>query len=625
MLAITMLIALVLGTVIAIPFEANASNETLVYKNDFSSSVGKWEKFGTTAGTLRIENGALKMSSHTKTWHSPALDLYSMVKATGTGTYWVKLTVSYTGTTDVANEARLLIRGNGTNSFLAETNGNYYKSISSVYKTVPDKGMVLYGSFKMLKEDFLERYSSKLLLCVDGIPAGAGVSVSIDDVEVYRLDDTQITNGDFKNKLVGWRPWCSKGEDILEVNGLSKFNYYYGNYIRAKNYGSIACNIDQILAYYGMGEYLLSFEFCATTIDEEGCNKFSVYMSRGTSDYHKRIGNIYSKSTPQVYTFVIDVTHELYNNLHPQQNEVFFRIEYKGDTDTEITYNITNVVLAPKKLESFDVAMLDAGERVWILNRGQDADERTTGVMNLINATPTNAPATCSYISSDTSVVTVDERGLVTPVGGGVATITVTSHNNNITKQWTVAVNNESNKFIKVNQERSGWCWLACAKMLAYNYAQRKDTSFRNDSLRNTFVAVKPEANIEDYKQRTGTILDKQNAINYFLNGQNANLEIKYNALSTRDLINLIDENKIAVMDFDIYIGDTTRDVGHSSILYGYKYVRDEETGAFSFYILYYDTTKATSEEIIPVTYDSMLNHRLNDKSYEWIRTQYLD
>ena len=138
-------------------------------------------------------------------------------------------------------------------------------------------------------------------------------------------------------------------------------------------------------------------------------------------------------------------------------------------------------------------------------------------------------------------------------------------------------------------------------------------------------MAVKPEANIEDYKQRTGTILDKQNAINYFLNGQNANLEIKYNALSTRDLINLIDENKIAVMDFDIYIVDTTRDVGHSSILYGYKYVRDEETGAFSFYILYYDTTKATSEEIIPVTYDSMLNHRLNDKSYEWIRTQYLD
>lgn len=132
MLAITMLIALVLGTVIAIPFEANASNETLVYKNDFSSSVGKWEKFGTTAGTLRIENGALKMSSHTKTWHSPALDLYSMVKATGTGTYWVKLTVSYTGTTDVANEARLLIRGNGTNSFLAETNGNYYKSIKLI-------------------------------------------------------------------------------------------------------------------------------------------------------------------------------------------------------------------------------------------------------------------------------------------------------------------------------------------------------------------------------------------------------------------------------------------------------------------------------------------------------------
>lgn len=335
-----------------------ASNETLVYSNDFSSGSAGWYQFGTNSGSLSVENEELRMSNHTQAWFSPAYDMYSLLKSYGAGTYWFQISVKYTGdATDTAG-AYMNIRGNGSNSFLSNYSGNYLTAISSRIYLQEDVWATFYGSVKILASDFTTAgNSTTMVLCVDGIPYGSNVELFIDDVKIYRMDDTCITNSSFNSGLVGWRPWCNTGDDAIGADMITSYDMFYGRYLRVEKYGSIACNVDQILSYYGPGTYTLSFRMWSAYLGDNSSGNFDVYFSRGTSEYHYRIGGVNLKDNTDLFTFTVNITEEIYNNFRADLNEVFFRLNYSGDVDEQVLYFIDDVVLTPPALPEIKANM----------------------------------------------------------------------------------------------------------------------------------------------------------------------------------------------------------------------------------------------------------------------------
>lgn len=593
-----------------------ASNETLVYSNDFSSSSAGWYQFGTNSGSLSVENGVLKMSNHTEAWHSPAYDIYSLMQSYGAGTYWVQISAKYTGTASDTAGAYMSIRGNGPNSFLSNYSGNYLTSISSHISLQENVWTTFYGSIKILESDFnTVGYSTTMVLCLDGIPYGSDVQLFIDDVKIYRMDDTCITNGSFNSGLVGWRPWCNTGEDEIGAEMLSSYNMFYGRYMRVEKYGSIACNVDQVLSYYGPGTYTLSFRMWDGFLDDNSNGNFDVYFSRGTSDYHYWIGRVNLNGNMDTFTFTVNITEDIYNNFRADLNEVFFRLQYSGDMDAQILYFLDDVSLTPVALQSFSFALYCDGQTITHFNNGGP----NYGLLNVVSKSPANAPSFCTYSSSNPEIVSVDSQGRVTAHSGGVATITAVSHNGNKQMSIRVAVNNSITSFQRYSQERSGWCWLACAKMLANHYAQVNQVAFNDASLLTAFSAVKPNADVEKYEERTGTYFDRVEAIQYFLSRNDLSVLHGSSYMAQDELIEHIDNNELVILNMTNYKYGVEQAIGHSCVIYGYYYDKD-----FLLHILYYNpspTIQANRDK----RYSEMISYSPSSAdAWVWTSSEYL-
>ncbi len=339
---------LVCVAVVSFPTNAQAaaiiSEEKLIYQQDFSQATG-WFGFGVSGNTVSLSDGTLCMDNHTRSWYSPAYDLYDILEESGAGTYWLEVKVKYTGTTESAVEqAHVKIRGNNTNSFLVASGTNYYQRISRLYDMSSGLWCTMQASFKILESDFEEGKSTQLRFCIDGIPAGNDVNIYLDDFVLYKMADTQITNGDFNNELVGWRGWCSDSQDY--VNYISTEETARGQYVCARNYGSIACNVDQILDYYGAGKYTLQLEMYESHLDYARCGVFEVYLTQGTAGYSYKIGEL-DLNKASSFEFEFTINDAYYTVLSPEDHEVFLRFCYKGDTNYVYAYYIDNVKFIP--------------------------------------------------------------------------------------------------------------------------------------------------------------------------------------------------------------------------------------------------------------------------------------
>lgn len=385
--------------------------------------------------------------------------------------------------------------------------------------------------------------------------------------------------------------------------------------MRVEQYGSNACNVDQILSYYGPGTYTLSFRLWDGFLDDNNDGNFDVYFSRGTSDYHYRIGRVNLNGNTDVFTFTVNITEDIYNNFRADLNEVFFRLQYLGDTETQILYFLDDVSLTPTALQSFSFALYSDGQTITHLNRG----ETNYGILNIVSKNPANAPAFCTYSSSNPAIVSVDSRGRVTAHNGGIATITAISHNGNKQASIRIAVNNSITSFQRYSQEQSGWCWLACAKMLANHYAQVNQVAFNNASLLTAFSVIKPNANVEEYEERTGTYFNRIDAVNYFLYRNDLTL-MQYNSYMTQEkFVEHIDNNRLIILNMTNYKYGVEQAIGHSCVIYGYYYDED-----FLLHILYYNPSPSIQANR-DVKYSQMISYSSSSAdAWVWTSSEYL-
>ncbi len=574
------------------PLNAKAESSVVIYQNDFEAEnaldgIGTVTNFGyVTISDTEKHSGthSLRMAHHSNTWYSPSINLYDRIKAAGAGTYHFSAYVMYTGepSEHYTTDGYMLIRGGSSsdaNSFITEdVSGNYFKRISQPQYILGENQWRLFtGSLKVLESD-LERDNGNFLFCFDGLPFGSNVTLFFDDIKITKLSDSEITNGDFSDGITGWRTWS----DVEYVDHITVMEQedpwipFYGNYLRTVTYGSIACNVDQILSYYGPGQYTLSFKMRVEDVSEAG-NVFTFYLSTNFSNYHKWLAQrTFADNSGWVSLSIpIDISAtEFFGSLKPDEKEVHFRIQSPSGDNVE--FSISNVSLVPKALTNFELATANDSNVIQI-------NESNTAQINIVSKT-TNAPARCTWSSSDSSIATVDANGVVTAHRGGVVTIYATSRNGQITKGIQIKVNNTISNFTGYGQTKSGWCWAACAKMVAHQYVKSisGDETIFGNSLGSDIAA---RGYVDKGK---GNDWDRRNMIRYYTQDETILLDTigsRSNAQQSMScdidiIISVLDEGRpIIINAYKLENNSTNFDfeTGHSFVAYGYYYNQNNE------------------------------------------------
>ena len=553
------------------PLETQAASASVLYENSFESNMDGWTALGTSNAYLSRTTEAscgsgshsLKLAHHYDTWYSPQLNLYPLMKAMGPGTYAFTIDVMADGTytKDDFDAVYLMIRGNSQedeNSFIQEDSShNYLKRISNCVYIESSQWCTFTGSVKVLASD-LTRDTGNFMFCVDGIPSG-NINVYIDNVRIWRLSDEGITNGTFSDGVIGWRSWT----EYATPTPLTIDSSLFAKYIRIAEYGSIACNVDQILSYYGPGRYTLSFSMRVDNASESE-TPFIFYLTSNFTQYHQWIHQqvITPNSGWKTISITLTIDATTFALLNPDEKEVHFRIQCpeqeRPPYHTE--YSIDNVSLTPVPVTA--LGNLPEGEQPMAV--GQQLQLPSPGII------PNYTPGRLDWYSSNPSIATVDASGLVSGHAPGVVTITARARSGGATASCTVAVKQVIGGFIGYGQEQRHQCWAACAKMLAAQYI--KNTNGDDSRLYNSL-----ENDISAIGETPGEVNDQyaQNKlINYYLylDSNYPSLTMYYTTLNESKIVELINNNTPITMHMESYNNGISTGIGHSCVIYGYYY-----------------------------------------------------
>ena len=422
----------------------------------FDEGNDGWWLYGNGSATLGRERIAPNSSDYClvayerpDAWTSPAIDIYQLIKAAGPGTYTVHATVKTDST--YGGRTRILLRSNKENSFIKDQGTDYHMWLSVGPKMERNAWKNLSGSFKILPSDISES-TGQLVLCFDSLVNQTPSALYISDVIICKLSNTGATNGTFEYGTVGWRNWG--GEGTLDVGTQYKFGNLIpiGHYLKASTYGSIACNVDQILSNYGKIKYQVDFDLYLASYSLEAIDKLQFYLSKGEYQYHYLIQqkgqselvhgwqHISLEIDTSIAPYYSPGSDILYDLLQPNTREVFFRIQYdpvSGAEEQDEEYGITNFTFRPKTQANYVPSQK--------LNLSNTTLELTPGQSYQLTATLLPSNATYKGIEWKTTngyYVGVNQYGLVTAHGrpGTSAVITAQSEDGVCMARCTVKV-----------------------------------------------------------------------------------------------------------------------------------------------------------------------------------------
>ena len=348
----------------------------------------------------------LALNNATKSWSSPYINIYDVIKNSGPGTYTIHAKVSSLSSS--FSSARLILRLDQYASFANSDNLAGIGIYTTIYN---DKWTDLTASFKVLPRD-IESSSGSIKLCFDGLsPNANGTSLCIDDVIICKLNEDNITNGSFDYGLYGWRSWGGSGEFNRESQINLERTFYYGYYLSSSTYGSIACNVDQIMQKHGEIVYDVGFAFYLSPRAYEALDKMVFYLSSIDGKANCYIGQYTKDELANGWTnltFEVDTsqilqgfTSSIFDTLLPSNCEVFLRMEYRMNPDTMFAsqgeYGITNAYFLP-------AGSILANPQTIYLNQQKTANISSIESFYWYKFTPETTDTYCIFSTGDTHI-----------------------------------------------------------------------------------------------------------------------------------------------------------------------------------------------------------------------------
>jgi len=353
--AIVLLISIVATLFVAIGYQ-EAVGAIDDPNNLFTTAQSTFEGSTTTEGWTAFGGGTLSVSSdqaHSGTkslcltgrqgsWYSPAYNIYSKLKAGGAGTYAFGFWVYVTPQT-VAHNGRIIIRGDeaDANSFISNQAGNYYGVISDYISTPGNEWTYYTGRLKVLGTD-LTRDNGNFNLMIDILDASSQ-NIYFDDIQIDKLPNDSIFNGNFEKGLIGWSVFDSGSASISTEKHLGT---YCAKYNRTGNYSSIAYSVQDILNNGGAGYYLLTY-WIKLEDSNNNTETYTTYFSSNYNTYHKELGNVSVTNQWTRYSQMINITSDdISTNLVPATRNVQFRLQGSSATSGWSSYYIDDVRLS---------------------------------------------------------------------------------------------------------------------------------------------------------------------------------------------------------------------------------------------------------------------------------------
>ena len=253
-------------------------------------------------------------------------------------------------------------------------------------------------------------------MCFDSLFDLAEYNVYVDDVTICKLYEDDVTNGDFSYHEVGWRNWGGKGNFTVEYgyDGQLMSSIFKAYYLKASTYGSIAANVDQIIAKYGCTKYKLKFKIKVEEDYLENLDKIRFFLARNDGNYNYWVGmaDAATLEDGNWITFeknidmatVVDGSNTLYDTLAPYQNQVFLRYDYvdaEGSTyDEEHSYYITDV--------SFKV--VPEIDSIQLSETNKTVERGWTGKIGCTVSGSAEASEYIRWTSSDPNIIDIDSE-----------------------------------------------------------------------------------------------------------------------------------------------------------------------------------------------------------------------
>ncbi len=186
---------------ISIPAAAISDNLVSAAASDFETSAVPSEWKCPYGGSLSISsersytgNKSLKFTGRSQTWHSPALNIYDMVKANGPGRYEISLYVAANAIPDQSYiGGRLIVRGTKANSFIKlNPDGNYYANVSG-FVIVSSNLFYQYKGYIDVSAGDIADTTGTFNVILDTLPVVEGQVLYIDNVSIRYYEDSYET------------------------------------------------------------------------------------------------------------------------------------------------------------------------------------------------------------------------------------------------------------------------------------------------------------------------------------------------------------------------------------------------------------------------------------------------
>ncbi len=175
-------------------FADSSSEATIVYYQGFEGDFSDWyPAYGgnITHSTDIKYNGsrALLYSGRTASWHSPAVNIYNLLKTGGAGYYNISMVIRVDNLDELDHQTRIIIRGTRENSFISnQGNNNYYYSVTPPVDLTDSAWCYLSGNLRVLNSD-IQNDNGTFNLMIDVLKNVDNQNIYIDNVIIRKIND----------------------------------------------------------------------------------------------------------------------------------------------------------------------------------------------------------------------------------------------------------------------------------------------------------------------------------------------------------------------------------------------------------------------------------------------------